>query len=180
MFSNGRPETKALHWVNFPSNVGPRVLAKMLIWLALLIAPTLLLHAEGQIAFSQSTPTTPVFDFVEITANVRTPVMRNPFLDGLITGDFEQDGSNNRVAVDGFCDSADGSLYRVRFMPSKVGSYTFHVTMKAGQQTEIHSGTFTATDQHLRGPLRVDPAYPWHFIWEGTAEHYFFNGTTAY
>jgi hypothetical protein len=26
----------------------------------------------------------------------------------------------------------------------------------------------------------VDPQYPWHFIWEGTREHYFFNGTTAF
>jgi hypothetical protein len=26
----------------------------------------------------------------------------------------------------------------------------------------------------------VDPEYPWHFIWEGTGEHYFFNGTTAF
>jgi hypothetical protein len=26
----------------------------------------------------------------------------------------------------------------------------------------------------------VDPKYPWHFIWEGTGEHYFFNGTTAF
>ena len=106
--------------------------------------------------------------------------MRNPFIDGSITGEFEQDGSSNRVIVDGFCDSTDGSLYRVRFMPTKTGSYIFHVTVKAGQQTESHSGTFTATDRHLRGPLRVDPAYPWHFIWEGTGEHYFFNGTTAY
>ena len=106
--------------------------------------------------------------------------MRNPFLDGTITGEFGQDGSNNRVTVDGFCDAPDGSVYRVRFMPSKVGTYTFHVTMKAGQQTESHSGTFTATDQHLRGPLRVDPAYPWHFIWEGTGKHYYFNGTTAF
>jgi hypothetical protein len=38
----------------------------------------------------------------------------------------------------------------------------------------------TAADQHRRGALRIDPAYPWHFIWEGTGEHYFFNGTTAY
>src|SRR4029077_653627 len=28
--------------------------------------------------------------------------------------------------------------------------------------------------------LRVDPQYPWHFVWEGTGEHYFFNGATAY
>lgn len=26
----------------------------------------------------------------------------------------------------------------------------------------------------------MDPAYPWHFIWEGTGEHYYFNGTTAF
>ena len=30
------------------------------------------------------------------------------------------------------------------------------------------------------GPIRVDPDNRWHFVWEGTAEHYFFNGTTAY
>jgi hypothetical protein len=26
----------------------------------------------------------------------------------------------------------------------------------------------------------VDKSYPWHFVWEGTGEHYFFNGTTAF
>ncbi|HUH62224.1 MAG TPA: DUF4038 domain-containing protein, partial [Terracidiphilus sp.] len=26
----------------------------------------------------------------------------------------------------------------------------------------------------------VDPQYAWHFLWQGTGEHYFFNGTTAY
>src|ERR1017187_5296403 len=180
MLSNGRPRSKFLDRVNFQCAVEPSVLAKALILLTLLIAPTLLLRAEGPFAFTQSAPTTAVFDFVEIAANVKTPVMRNPFIDGSITGEFEQDGSSNRVAVDGFCDSPDGSLYRVRFMPSKIGSYTFHVTVKAGQQTDNYSGTFTATEQHLRGPLRVDPAYPWHFIWEGTGGHYFFNGTTAY
>ena len=41
-------------------------------------------------------------------------------------------------------------------------------------------GTFQATGGHRRGPIRVDPEYPWHFIWEGTGEHYFFNGTTAF
>jgi hypothetical protein len=180
MRSNGRPNRKFLERVNFQCAEEPFVLAKALILLTLLLAPTLLLRAEGPIAFTQSAPTTAVFAFVEIAANVKRPVMRNPFIDGSITGEFEQDGSSNRVAVDGFCDSPDGSLYRVRFMPSKIGSYIFHVTVKAGQQTDNYSGTFTATDQHLRGPLRVDPAYPWHFIWEGTGEHYFFNGTTAY
>ena len=26
----------------------------------------------------------------------------------------------------------------------------------------------------------MNPQYPWHFIWEGTGEHYYFNGTTAF
>jgi hypothetical protein len=28
--------------------------------------------------------------------------------------------------------------------------------------------------------VRIDAKHPWHFVWEGTGEHYFFNGTTAY
>jgi hypothetical protein len=31
-----------------------------------------------------------------------------------------------------------------------------------------------------RGPVRVDREFPWHFVWEGTGERYFWNGTTAY
>jgi hypothetical protein len=30
------------------------------------------------------------------------------------------------------------------------------------------------------GPIRIDPEHRWHFVWEGTGQHYFFNGTTAY
>lgn len=180
MLSNGRPIRKVLDWVNPRCDLKPSALAQILIGLTLPFAPTLLLGAENPIEFTQSAPATGVFDFVEIAANVKAPEMRNPFIEGAITGEFEQEGSNNRVTVAGFCDSPDGSLYRVRFMPSKAGRYTFRVAVKAGRQAESYSGTFTAVDQHLRGPLRIDPAYPWHFIWEGTGEHYFFNGTTAY
>jgi hypothetical protein len=28
--------------------------------------------------------------------------------------------------------------------------------------------------------IDVDSEYPWHFIWKGTGEHYFLNGTTAF
>ena len=130
--------------------------------------------------FTQSAPSIAVYDFVEVTATVHSPAPKDPFTDAFLTGDFEPAGSAEKVDVEGFCDSADGTLYRIRFMPSKSGSYTYHVTFKAGAATQSYSGSFTAQDQHRRGPLRVDPAYPWHFIWEGTGEHYFFNGTTAY
>lgn len=75
MRSNGRPNRKFLERVNFQCAEEPFVLAKALILLTLLLAPTLLLRAEGPIAFTQSAPTTAVFAFVEIAANVKRPVM---------------------------------------------------------------------------------------------------------
>ena len=41
-------------------------------------------------------------------------------------------------------------------------------------------GKFTAKDAKRRGLIRVDREHPFHFIWEGTGEHYFWNGTTTY
>ncbi len=153
-----------------------------LVVLPLLVSSAIGLHAEDHtaIVFAQSAAEVAVFDFIEISAKLPTAVAPNPFTDASIAGDFELAGSTDQIAVDGFCDSPDGTLYRIRFMPSKSGSYTFHVTFKSGAVAQAYSGTFAAVDQRRRGPLRVDPAYPWHFVWEGTGEHYFFNGTTAY
>jgi hypothetical protein len=150
--------------------------------LTLLILPGIGLLAQNPagIVFTQSAAEVGVFDFVEVTAKLPAAASSNPFTDASITGDFEHAGAAERIPVDGFCDSADGTVYRIRFMPAKGGTYTFHVAFKSSSAAQDYSGTFTAIDQHRRGPLRVDPAYPWHFIWEGTGEHYFFNGTTAY
>ena len=150
--------------------------------LASLIPSAAPLQAEdvSNIRFSQSASTISAFDFIEVTAEVKTPSVQNPFTDASFTGDFEPTGSPKKVFVTGFCDSADGTVYRIRFMPSKPGAYTFHVALKAGSSTKDESGIFTATDERRKGPIRVDPAYPWSFIWEGTGEHYFFNGTTSY
>jgi hypothetical protein len=157
-------------------------LLQALVVLAVLVASTSRLQADNVAgaAFTQSAPNTAAFDFIEVTANIKVSTVRNPFTDALFAGDFEPAGSTEVTSVMGFCDSSDGTLYRIRFMPSKAGAYTFHVFLKAGDQTQKYSGTFTAIDGHQRGPIRVDPAYPWSFIWEGTGEHYFFNGTTAY
>lgn len=138
------------------------------------------LAAAQSVAFSPSAPSVAVFDFVEITAQTSVPASINPFTDVSFTGDFGLAGSQNRTAVEGFADAADGSLYRIRFMPSQPGSYTYRVTLKTPSGAQSYSGAFTAADTHLHGPLRVDPAYPWHFIYEGSGQHYFFNGTTAY
>src|ERR1035438_850874 len=123
----------------------------------------------------------PAYDFVEIVVSVAKPDAGNPFTDAAVTGFFGKPGARERgPQVDGFCDSPDGSVFRIRFMPSSAGSYSYSLTYRQGAFEKTQTGAFEAVAGRRRGPIRVDPAYPWHFIWEGTKEHYFFNGTTAY
>src|SRR5271157_5831469 len=136
--------------------------------------------APSNITFSQSAEAIEAYDFVEITLDVSSPDAKNPFTDVVVEGQFGKTGSNQRLNVSGFCDSADGSVFRIRFMPSSPGEYSYSLVYRQGSMEKTHTGAFRATDGHRRGPIRVDPQYPWHFIWEGTGEHYFFNGTTAF
>ncbi len=140
----------------------------------------MLLGSPSRIGFTQAATEIEAYDFVEITVNVSGPDARNPFTDVSVTGSFMKADGTDRRDVEGFCDSADGSAYRVRLMPSAPGDYAYSLTFHQGSFEAIQKGTFRATAGKRRGPIRVDPKYPWHFIWEGTGEHYFFNGTTAY
>lgn len=96
----------------------------------------------------------------------------NPFIDYNVRGKFC--GKNETKTVEGFYDG-DG-IYKVRFMPSFEGKYTFTVTTNFGKE---YKGEFTVTpaskDNH--GPVRV--AYTYHFVYEdGTP--YYPVGTTCY
>jgi hypothetical protein len=154
----------------------------MLVSLFLLVASPAgrVIGVPASISFTQSAATVEAYDLVEVTVNVASPDPRNPFTEAAVEAQFGKVGESRRLAVDGFCDSADGSVFRVRFMPWVPGDYTYAVTYRQGGFEKTHTGTFRATDGQRRGPVRVDPKYPWHFIWEGTGEHYFFNGTTAF
>jgi hypothetical protein len=136
--------------------------------------------SPANVTFSQGAATVEAYDFVEVTVNVASPDATNPFTDVTVQAHFGKAGDSKQLSVDGFCDSADGSVFRVRFMPSAPGDYTYAITYRQGSFEKQHQGSFRATDGHRRGPIRVDPQYPWHFIWEGTGEHYFFNGTTTF
>jgi len=143
-------------------------------------AARMALASPANVSFSQSAASVEAYDFVEITIQVSAPDAKNPFTDAAVEAQFGKTGESKRLSVDGFCDSADGSVFRVRFMPWAPGEYSYSITYRQGGFTKSNSGSFRATDGHRRGPIRVDPKYPWHFIWEGTGEHYFFNGTTAF
>jgi hypothetical protein len=146
--------------------------------LTLLTEPGVLAAPAGA-SFSQSTDSLDRYDYVEITARMQSPDAINPFLDAALTGSFGTDAAH-QLHVDGFCDAADGSVFRIRFMPSKAGDYSYAVKFRQGGYENAHQGRFRANPGKRRGPVRVDPQFPWHFIWEGTGEHYFFNGTTAF
>jgi hypothetical protein len=129
--------------------------------------------------FSRSTNELDAYDFVEVTAQVSAPHAPNPFEDASLHAVFQAAGGK-KWRVQGFCDSDDGSVYRVRFMPSAPGEYAYSVEFRQGGRTSRSAGTFHVRAGGRRGPIRVDPEHRWHFVWEGTGEHYFFNGTTAY
>src|SRR5215471_13277960 len=138
------------------------------------------LASPANVTFSQGAATLEAYDFVEVTLNVASSDAANPFTDVAIPAHFGKAGDSKQLSVDGFCDSADGTVFRVRFMPWAPGDYTYSITYRQGSFEKTHEATFRATHCHRRGPIHVDPQYPWHFIWEGTGEHYFFNGTTAF
>ena len=136
--------------------------------------------AAKDVEFSQTTASVATYDFAEVTLRVKPPVAGNPFTDVAVTGSFSTIDGSQPVNVDGFCDSPDGSLFRIRFMPSKPGNYAYTVKYVEKGFEKSYRATFHAVSGARRGPIRVDPDYRWHFIWEGTREHYFFNGTTAF
>ncbi|MBD3267201.1 DUF5060 domain-containing protein [bacterium] len=119
------------------------------------------------------------YDYLEITLSPAGLNVENPFTDVQVTGKFVgKDGK--QIAVDGFCDAQDGSIYRLRFMPVKAGRYAYTIQFKYPDGKETFKGKFQAIKSERRGLLRVDPKRPNHFVWEGTGEHYFWNGTTTY
>jgi hypothetical protein len=136
--------------------------------------------APQSVSFSQSSQQVDAYDFVEITASIASPDVANAFINATLSGSFENSDGSKKWEVEGFCDSSDGHLFRIRFMPPEAGEYRFAATYREARFEKSLTGRFRAVDAHRRGPVRVDTKYPWHFIWEGTGEHYFFNGTTAY
>ncbi len=151
------------------------------LWLGVIaLMPGLLSAQPADVTFSQPTAQIDRFDYTEIAAHIQAPDAHNPFEDASLTGRLETEDGTRHWDVEGFADSDDGSVFLIRFMAPLAGTYKYTVTYKQGEFEKSTSGTFRAVEAHRRGILAVDPKYPWHFIWEGTGEHFFFNGTTAY
>ena len=146
----------------------------------LALSPIISAASPASVSFSSPESQVDRYGFVEITATIQSPDAANPFADASLTGVVETADGSHRRQVEGFCDSTDGSTFRIRFMAPEAADYRYTVTYKQGSFERTSQGTFRSVEARKRGILRDDPNYPWHFVWEGTGEHYFFNGTTAY
>lgn len=146
--------------------------------LALALLPVLARAADSPI-FRQSADDIDAFDFVELTVTPPTPVAGNPFRDATLTGTLQADKDVPRK-VEGFCDDPAGRVFRIRFLALRPGPHTYTVEFRDQGRTLKHTGRFTARDARRRGPVRIDRNHPWHFLWSGTGEHYFWNATTTY
>lgn len=120
------------------------------------------------------------YDVQEFSVEVSNPAVKNPFINAAVEGTFTPGDGGQPIKVEGFCDSPDGSLFRVRFMPSKPGMYRYTLTYSDGVVATNQQGTFTAKDDRKKGIVRLDSEFPSHFQWEGTRERYFWNGATTY
>jgi hypothetical protein len=154
----------------------PRFLRAMLLALA---GPVAGYAAPAGVHLGQSSEDGGRYDYVEIVLQVDKPDAANPFTDVAVEGRFGRPGAEP-VRVDGFCDSADGSVFRVRFLPTSAGQYDYIVTYRQGDYETSRKGAFMVVDRRRKGLLRVDKEHPFHFVYEGTGEHYFWNSTTTY
>ena len=106
-------------------------------------------------------------------ATVESPSDKNPFIDYNIKGVFQ--GKNERVEVDGFYDGE--GKYKVRFMPSFEGDYTFQIYGNFIDKPYRGNFTVTPASETNHGPVRVANTY--HFAYEDGTPYYSI-GTTCY
>ncbi len=134
--------------------------------------------AAPNLQFKPGARTVPRFETHEVVIESGTPTP-NPFRDTTLTADLTLPDGTRRT-VEGFADSADGRVYRIRFMPVVKGRHSYTVHFIQGRTRKQFEGAFLAVDSKLPGIVEIDPQHPYHFQWSGSGEHYFYNGTTAY
>jgi hypothetical protein len=117
-------------------------------------------------------------DFAEVEVRSAASAS-NPFVSFALQGKLRMpDGKT--LNVDGFADAADGSVHRIRFLAVRPGSYSYDLQFDNGSEKGTYRGTFTAKPSQRKGLLAVDPQHPFHFLWSGTGDRYFWNGLTTY
>ena len=150
---------------------------------SLLMASLLFLHssvvmASGGFTLDQLQQEVDIYDKIELEIKT-TLTFKNPFTEVSIQG-FFTDSNEKTDTIEGFCDNQEGKLFRIRYMPLVTGRFNYHILIITTGKTTDFKGSFQAVYSGRKGPLRVDRQYPWHLLYEGTGEHFFWNATTTY
>lgn len=105
------------------------------------------------------------------------PSVNNPYQQVDFSATFNHNSGETR-SVAGFWDGGD--TYRLRFMPEFTGDWSYQ-TSSSHSSLDGMSGSFTASTPTgpNRGPVTIDPANQFHFIYEDGTQHYPV-GTTCY
>jgi len=124
--------------------------------------------------------TAPRFDAAEFVVKVTDPRFKNPFTEAEFSGTFREPGGA-RFEVPGFADSADGSVFRLRFCPQAAGvTYRYELVFRGGGIDRRFVGELTSAPSDRPGPVIVDPQHPKHFIYAGSKKPFYHLGYTAY
>lgn len=126
------------------------------------------------------------YDFIELAIHIDPPTPGvNPFTDASVSATVFGDAAGP-IVVDGFCDSPDGSLFKLRFMPRNPGYYYFFLLYRDPSHTlsythaDHEDAGFHAHASNRPGLVQVDPEYPYHFRDANSGQPWFWNSTTAY
>jgi hypothetical protein len=121
----------------------------------------------------------PLYGLFEAEVHVKAPVTANPFTDARLTARFKTDAEE--MVVDGYCDSADGTLFKVRFSPQKPSAiYSYRIAYSDAAGTQTYAGKVQCVGSNEFRPVVVDPQHPKHFIHAQSDRHFYHVGLTAY
>jgi uncharacterized protein DUF4038/uncharacterized protein DUF5060/collagenase-like protein with putative collagen-binding domain/3-keto-disaccharide hydrolase len=119
-----------------------------------------------------------LYEPYDIGITVRFPVATNPFTDVAIDATFTPQGGSP-IVVHGFCDSSDGTVFRVRFCPSKRVRHTVHVDFTDTFSTVSWDSSFDVGWSADPGFVRRDLRFGGRLVRERTGETWFHNGCTS-
>jgi len=116
------------------------------------------------------------YEIHETIVSMKPNLSVNPFVEAQLTGEYV--GPNGiGIKVDGFCDSPDGSIFKIRFTPKKEGAYVFNLVLTyAGKQIEA-SGKFDVISGEHDGFVSIDPHDEKRLMTSNASKPYFLSKT---
>ena len=109
-----------------------------ILWLTAVLAP-MMAGAPREVTFSSPAGSVEAYDFVEVAVNITGPDARNPFTDATLRGTFGKTGGSAQTPVEGFCDSADGSIFHVGFLVAQVVGRRYSAVVGFENEADAHT-----------------------------------------